>query len=232
MEERTLSEHISYPAEILDVTRMNRVFRHRLRNLCAGMKMAIEAIALQAAPSHTGIAESCSLMAEEMDDLLRFTKRMDLLFSELPPAEPLPLLRVLEWAPRFVASRSPLCPFTVTGDSNDVVLAKGSWWLEVVRELLTNAVEASDGDRDRLVSLSCRISPQLRLEVLNTGATWPPSIPSAPPEPFRTTHARHDGIGLAIVHRVCLAMGAVLELRTDTPDTVVVAVKGSGRETV
>ncbi|MDX9981418.1 MAG: ATP-binding protein, partial [Lentisphaeria bacterium] len=67
------------------------------------------------------------------------------------------------------------------------------------------------------VEVAWQSEPFLQLVVANNGAPFPAGIPVDPPVPFRTAAPSRDGIGLAIAHRLCLALGMDLLVRTDLP---------------
>jgi phosphoglycerate-specific signal transduction histidine kinase len=91
-------------------------------------------------------------------------------------------------------------------------------------EVVVNAGEASG--RGHPVQVAWRRGDTLELAVLNVGKGWDPQIPRDPPVPFYTTKGKHEGLGLAIAGRLCLAMGGTLTLVTDLPDVTAVKIAG------
>ena len=62
----------------------------------------------------------------------------------------------------------------------------------------------------------------------NNGAPFPAEVPVDPPIPFRSTAPSYDGLGLAIVHRLCLALGMEMTVRSDLPGvTAIMVTKGA-----
>jgi signal transduction histidine kinase len=219
--------HSDYPFDVLDASQMNRILRHRLRNLCAGFRMALELTLEQIGQSHPQIGERCSLMLSDIDDLLGMTEHLDLLLAELPAPEPLALREIVAALRKELARRFPHCCLEMHGPQEEVMLPQGAWFLVILRELLLNAGEAAG--RDGRVEFSWQIRPSLQFEIVNRGA-WPADVPLMPPRPFLTKRSRHEGIGLSIAHRFALALGAELRIDTELPDAVCVRLSGGVKE--
>jgi len=217
-----------YPSNVLDTCTMNRVLRHRLRNLCAGMTLALDSIADQVEDEYPRVVERAALMLAELQDVQRLTERMDLVFDELPHPQPSTLGELLASARAEFAQRFPFCALTMQAPEQDATLLYGSWWAMALDELLRNAGEAAGSDGQ--VGIACELGTRVDLTVTCTGCRWPGSIPVDPPEPFRTTRGRHDGLGLAIAKRLCAAMGADMAIDCSVPDTVTVNLTGPVEE--
>ncbi len=195
-----------YPEGCVDLSRMNRALRHRLRNLCAGVKMTIERISETAAKTHPQLVDRCRIVSSEMDSLQRMTDRMDLLFDALPAPRPIPLFELLSELRELFVKAYPFCSLELSGPEVEVVFPKGAWLRTVLWELLQNAGEAA-GANGR-VDLGWRLSGgEFHFEMLNGGSPIPDEIPLDPPQPFHTPRSRHDGIGLSIVCRICKEAG-------------------------
>lgn len=115
-----------YPDNALNCEKMNRILRHRLRNLCAGLKMAVDSISEQVEETHPHLVEHCSLMTGELDDLLVFTERMDLLFSPLPALSPLSLEEILKSVHEYFTETFPFCEFEMEGEETEMVVQAGN----------------------------------------------------------------------------------------------------------
>jgi len=203
----------SYPIEAMNHYVMNRILRHRLRNLCAGVKMTVERISSMTASINPQIGSRCDIVISEMDNLRDFTDRMDMLFDALPASEPKTLFDLVVTARTFFAPKFPFGKLSFSGPEAMVTFAHGSWLIIVLQELLTNAGEAAGEGGE--VTLAWAVGAEgVRLEVSNTGETLAAEIPLTPPSPFMTTKSRHDGLGLAIVWRICVALGATLKFET------------------
>ncbi len=202
----------AYPEDALDLRRMNRTLRHRLRNLCAGVKMTIDRVADVVGRDNTQLGDRCLLIKAEMDALQGFTERMDLLFDVLPQPGPLSLFEVLSELREDFVKSFPLCAFELEGPECDVAFPKGSWLLIALKELLRNAGEAAGAEGS--VSLSWRLEKDsFSLEIVNGGEPFPPDTPLNPPQPFLSPKSRHDGLGLAIAFRICNEAAFKLDLR-------------------
>jgi signal transduction histidine kinase len=105
----------------------------------------------------------------------------------------------------------------VDGSDESCELPAANWIALALRELLSNAGRAAGNSGTGSVELAWQNEPFLQLVVANNGASFPDGIPVAPPVPFRTAAPSRDGIGLAIVHRLCLALGMDMLVRTDLP---------------
>ena len=201
---------------------MNRILRHRLRNLCAGMRLGVESVAARTAESNPGLRQTYTLMLAELNDLLRFTKRMDALFGELPPAEPMTLSAIGDRVRNAIGALLPAFSFSPDWPESDAPVAAGSRYVAILEELVLNAAEAA-GAAGR-VELSVTQGPPLEFVVANAASSWPKTVPTVPPCPFTTTRSRHDGIGLAIVQRLCDDAGADWQLSWAAPGCVTVTV--------
>ncbi len=192
----------SYPKGVLDLRKMNRALRHRLRNLCAGVKMTMERISSTAASTHPQLVDRCRIISSEMDSLQKFTERMDLLFDTLPQAHPKSLFEIVSSLRESFLKAFPFCSFDLQGPELDVAFPKGSLLLCALEELLLNAGEAAGANGS--VTLKWSLAEgELLFELANGGVSIPQEIPLDPPEPFHSPKSRHDGIGLAIVCRIC-----------------------------
>ncbi len=212
----------TYPPEHLNVSQMNRVMRHRLRNLCCGMKMALDRIAEQTQTTHPGIGDSCAVMEAELKNLLRFTQRMDLLFDTLPETESLTLFQLITNLRQFFAEKFPFGNIDLDGPQHEAVLKHGSLVQIAAEELLANAGEACF---DETVKLTWQVNGELTIVVSNPCDEPLDPAPATPPQPFFTTRGRHDGLGLAIARRVCDALDGELSFTQDDDHTVITTLK-------
>ncbi|HCN07970.1 MAG TPA: hypothetical protein DIT01_08545 [Lentisphaeria bacterium] len=218
----------NYPLDGHTTFQMNSVVRHRLRNLCAGMKMAVERIADQVGSTYPQVTDMTPLMIAELTSLQVFTDRADLLFDRLPPAacrcigEVVSTVRI-EFREQFPDTVLHL-NFLDT-DTNHI-LEHGNWLLIILRELLHNAGEAA-GDAGE-VELIWAQAAGAKIVVTNSGLEIPAEIPLAPPLPFFTCRSRHDGIGLAIIARLCKALVADLAIQSGSSGVSVTIESVSG----
>lgn len=189
------------PAAVpLDGQRMERVIRHRLRNFCAGMKMALSAFD-ERPGLLPGERERCSLMKAEVDDLQRLSDRLALAFGALPLLESRSVATLMGGLQEDFRRTFPCCTLETDGVLSQQPLPGGSWLEIVFRELLRNAGEAAG--RAGTVRLYWRLEPAFAAGVATVGVQWPPDVPDNPFLPFVTTRSRHEGLGLSIAQRLC-----------------------------
>ena len=209
---KTGSQHNEYPLNALDLHAFNRVLRHRIRNFCAGVKMTIERIGDRAAQVDPQISERCSLVISELSHLQTFTDKMELLFDDLPACQEVPLFQLIVKARELFVHAFPTTSFELVGPEAAMTLPHGSWLLLALTELATNAGEAAGFDG--AVEFIWRVEPVVQFCIVNDGDPIPESIPTEPPTPFFSERSRHNGLGLAIAYRLCLAMNASLSFQT------------------
>ena len=206
----------------LDLQQMNRILRHRLRNLCAGVKMTVLRISDTVAETHPRIPSRCDIIISELDNLQTFTDRMNLLFDPLPqPEDKLFYEIITELQERFSAD-FPLVSLSMSGKEYPYTIKNGSWLVIALGELLKNAAEAIDSEES--VTFSWRQEGDLIFRVQNTGSNIPDEIPCTPPKPFFTTKSRHDGLGWAITQRICNKLEALMRIDNLKKDVVVIEI--------
>ena len=224
----TGNHHNEYPLNALDLHAFNRVIRHRIRNFCAGVKMTIERIGDRAAQVDPQISERCSLVISELGHLQTFTDRMELLFDAVPPCREMPLFQLIVKIREFFVHAFPATTFELVGPEVDVVLSHGSWLILALTELAMNAGEAAAFDG--AVEFVWRTNPVVQFCIVNDGDPIPAGIPTDPPKPFFTERSRHNGLGLAIVYRLCLEMNAGFSLQTTEDGRTAVSITCSEEE--
>ena len=202
----------SYPVSVMDHRVMNRVLRHRLRNLCAGVKMTMERIAAATAVSNPQIGPRCDIVVAEIDNLRDMTSRMDLLFDQLPTSHAKSLFEIVTAIRTAFVPKFPFCKLAFDGPEAMVSFVHGDWLIFALSELIFNAGEGS-GDTAE-VSFSWKNDSNGFTFSIDNGSAIPPEIPTTPPVPFMTSKSRHDGLGLAIAWRICEAIGASLQIET------------------
>jgi signal transduction histidine kinase len=218
----------NYPLDGHATFQMNSIVRHRLRNLCAGMKMAVERIVDQVGSTYPQITEISPLMIAELNSLQVFTDRADLLFDRLPPAARKCIGEVVSTARREFCEQFPdtVLHLDFPDTDTDHAVEHGNWLLVILRELLHNAGEAAGAAGE--VELTWAQAAGAKIVVTNSGLEIPADIPLAPPLPFFTRRSRHDGIGLAIVARLCKALVAELDIQSGSSGVTVTIESASG----
>ncbi len=214
------NENKEYPDCAFNTHEMNKILRHKLRNFCAGMQMTVDAMSRKS--SDTYVLGKLPLISNELADILLLTCRMDLLFSPLPETQESYLYDIMENIYSYFSETFPQCSLDIEGLEYDVKLEQGNWFEIILRELLANAAEAAG--RGNSVKLLWQIEKQLSVIIVNSGKTWPENIPHSPPVPFMTNKGKHDGMGTSIVQRLCNAMDANIEIKTDLEDLTAVKI--------
>lgn len=83
---------------------------------------------------------------------------------------------------------------------------------QVILNLVLNSVEALDGKTGRIMIKTWAEQTNLILNVSDTGRGFPEEILTYGIRPFRTSHAKGTGLGLAMVQRFVKNMGGVIKL--------------------
>jgi hypothetical protein len=193
----------SYPGGVLDTKQMNRILRHKLRNVCAGVKMTVDRIAAQTASTHPQLATRCDLINAELAGLQEFSSRMDLLFDAPPAPRKMTLFEIVSGLREIFVKKLPFVRAEFAGPEENIIFERGSWISEALREILFNAGEAAGTDSGPVCFVWGRDSSGENFTFAVSGpGRVPGDIPLAPPKPFFTQKSRHDGLGLAIAFRM------------------------------
>lgn len=224
------AKETDYPESCIDLNLMNRVMRHRLRNLCAGVKMTANRIADTTKETHPRMSSRCEIIVSELDNLHEFTTRLDLLFDTLPPATPKSLFDVISELRDDFVKNHPFATLDFDGPEATVSFPNGSLLQLCMGELLANAGDAAANNGN--VKLSWQTGDNFSFTISNNGSKIPEEIPINPPQPFNTLRSRHDGIGLSIAYRICKALDSELFINNENTDLVTVTVQLSPEEFV
>lgn len=221
---------LNYPESNFNFQKMNRILRHRLRNLCAGVKMTVERIADMTRESHPQIPARCDIIKAELLNLQVFTERMDLLFDRLPEPAPKSLFELISEIRASFVKNFPLCSLDFKGPELDAVFNHGSWLVTAISELLANSGTAAGSDG--IVELAWSASSDgFAFAIANKGSV-PAEIPMAPPQPFNTQQGRHDGLGLSIAFRICCELKASFSIENAPDNIVIVKIKLPSEEII
>lgn len=218
-----------YPEGNIDFRKMDRILRHRLRNLCAGVKMTIDRIAETTSKTHPQLGSRCDIIKSELDNLQSFTDRMDMLFDVLPEPRKKSLFETVSELRSFFVKNFPLCSLELNGPEANIVFRHGSWLINALQELLLNAGAAAGSNG--LVKFAWTDAPCVSFTIGNQGKNIGREIPLSPPQPFNTQQSRHDGIGLAIVFRICKEADSELIIDNSKENSVTVSIKLPKEET-
>ena len=226
------SEKDKYPASVMNLLAMNRIVRHRLRNLCAGVRMTIERIASVTEKTHPDIPNRCKIICSELDSLQTFTDRMDLLFDNMASSRQMPLFELIAEARSRFAKKNPLSALDLEGSEENISLRNGSWFVTALGELLDNAAEAAGSQGH--VKMNWKLDNEeksFRIIIENPSEPIVSEIPINPPVPFHTERSRHDGLGMAIAFRICAETNSGMTVE-NSPDKVKVIINFAKEEII
>ena len=210
-----MSDSLSYPEEYTDLGIMNRLLRHRLRNLCAGVSMTVDRIALLTNDSHPDLSGRCDIVKLEMERLQILTDRMDLLYEVLPKSRRASLFELVTELRAWFIGVFPCCNLLLDGQEEEIVFTHGSNLLLVFKELLQNAGEAA-ADCNVFFAWEYLGENRTLFRIVNKIAEpIAEYIKLVPPVPFLTSKSRHDGLGLSVVWRLIHEAGYEVSYQTD-----------------
>ena len=226
------SEKNAYPASVMRLQSMNRIVRHRLRNLCAGVRMTIERIASVTEKTHPEIPGRCKIICSELDNLQEFTARMDLLFDNMPTSCQMPLFELITELRSSFSKRNPLLSLELDGPEENISIRNGSWFVTALMELLDNAAEAAGPEGNVKLNWDFDNEKQsFSIVIENSSGPIGPAIPINPPVPFHTERSRHDGLGMAIAYRICAETNSAMTVE-NSPDKVKVIINFAKEEII
>ncbi len=214
----------TYNQELIDLPTMNMVIRHKLRNLCAGIKMTINRISSQSQKIDPSISEKCTLINFELDMLDEFTHRMDLVFATLPACTKKSLASILDEVYKSFTCKFPLSSLSIGGPQLKLSLKRGKLIKIALSEVLNNAGEAIDSNSDVILCWEMTDNSSLKFLIKNTGAPIPSKIPYNPPKPFYTTKGKHDGLGLSIASRISAHINGSCIITSNTKNNITVEI--------
>ncbi len=208
-----IHQPVAAPA-FLELPRLSQVIRHRLRNFSGGAGMALHYLESCCSKEDALAGDFLAAMQGSVEELCRFSERLDLLVDVLPAPQPEYLGTCLDQLRLRQERQWPYAHLAIHGDMPELTVRCGSWLVIVLQELVSNAFEAQPRDGSLQIEITA-IEP-LCISLMN-----PPGdavgLPPLQAGPF--THARggHDGMGLALAKRLCHAVAG--DLATDWTDT-------------
>ncbi len=203
---------MNYIKENIDLKLMNRVLRHRLRNLCAGVKMTSERIGTTIQETHPRMSARCDIVVSELDNLFEFTNRLDLLFDKIPQGVSLSLFEIINKARLEFVDKFPFSTLELNGEQFNMDFKNGSLIKIILEELLINAGDEVAGGN---VNLNWEKRENKLVFIIDNAGSIPENIPINPPQPFNTNKGKHDGIGLAIAWRIAEEIGTGISIKNE-----------------
>ena len=196
-----------------DLARMNRVMRHRLRNVASGIKGAVTYLGetLEDRLSEDE-KEYFPLIVKECDALSELTGRLNLLFDDVPAGGSLLVGDVVAHVEKGLRERFSAGSLgaEVAKEVAGLRVAGGQALAVALLEVVVNAAEASP---EGVASMSVADdSGKARFVVSNGGIDESVEDLEGLFEAFHTTRARHLGIGLVIARKVVEGLGGGISL--------------------
>jgi len=195
-----------------DLLRLNRVLRHRLRNIASGIKSAVTFLEQELGDRlREEELEYFPLILKECDSLSHLTERFNLLLEEVPGGDRAPLAGIVAAAWAKVHPHVPAVTLEQQMDGavgRDIVDGERHLRL-ALEELLMNAAEATPRGTIRLDA--GRQSNRYRIAILNEVPGHQEVQLDAMFLPFYTTKTRHLGVGLPIARRLARLRGGEVD---------------------
>ncbi len=197
-----------------DLSRMNQVLRHRIRNFVSGLKAAVSFLEQDLKHSlSTAQLEYFPLIIRECDELAECTNRMNLLFDKLHPSEPDSLKNIFAAVIEKIRNKFPalkLEPY-ISDELMEVILPQKAYVAIGIEEGIINAAEAAPASAIKIVAAKERAN--ISISIIDEGKS---AFTEDELEkfflPFFTTKPRHLGLGLAIARRVMACCGGSVKL--------------------
>ncbi|MHB1126345.1 MAG: two-component system sensor histidine kinase NtrB [Bacillota bacterium] len=175
---------------------------HELRNPLAAAKGLMQLMGRKRDPKQ--VAAYTDLVTREIDRVTQLLNEFLLLGKPAKiAAEPLNMVELLREALPLFEAEAYGSEIDILTEFDDIpqILADSGQIMQVVLNLVRNAIEASD--RQGKVALSLRRSPSgLTFEIKDNGPGIPPEIIHKIFEPFFTTKERGTGLGLPVCQAI------------------------------
>lgn len=200
-----------------DTLRMNKVLRHRLRNVASGIRNAVSLLSKELDERlNPNEREYFPLLVNECNELAGMTDRMNLLFEKFPPGNPGQLGALCEQVVSTMRVRFPAVELVVEYAERDVEQAlvnSDAHFLGILGEAVLNAVESRPGGK--IVLCSELENGSLKVSVIDEGKGVPEEHYQNAFLPFFTMKPRHIGIGLAFAGKLAGELGVEMRFRRD-----------------
>jgi len=207
-----------------DLARMNRVLRHRLRNLASGIKSSITFLGQELEDRlKPEEREYFPLFLDACDSIKLLTDRLSLLFDDPPTGNATHLGLLLDRVQTRIHARFPTSTIKITDECplelelpTDVPLAIA------LEEVLVNAVEAAP--HGEVLCDFRQSGDELKCLIYDKGEAVLDDQVSDFFLPFFTTRTQHLGVGLPIARKMIAAADGVLIATADESGGLVVEI--------
>ncbi len=210
------------------VSGMGRMIAHELKNPLAGIKGAAQLLR-----DDIDTAEGLDLLdliSSEIDRIRRLADRMETLGDQDPDnTEQVNIHELLRQARRVIQSANPDLIFTERYDpSLPMTTGDADTLMQALLNLIKNASEAIENNTDNgEITLETRFRAGVRngrregprhlpieIRIIDNGPGVPPELIHELFQPFVTTKADGQGLGLALVSKVARAHGGLVEVNS------------------
>ena len=184
---------------------------HEIKNPITAVHMALRAVATELGEDHRVVLEDLASRMQRIEQMMRrslsFTKPLDLRFSRCSAGQLFAAVRTQLQAD-IARARAEVRVDIPPGDIE--IVCDTQLMHDVLANLLTNAIEAKNGEVVVLLSASRGPGGTVLLSVEDDGPGIPESMSEALFRPFATTKNNGNGLGLAVCRKVVEEHGGTI----------------------
>jgi len=189
---------------------------HEIKNPLAPIRAAIETLrrlrARQDPAFDEYFGEATRTVLDEVRRISNIVSEFTR-FARLPPPAPAPMDLVEAARSVVKLHESQSAPVELTGDARVELVADKDQMVQVLTNLVQNALDAVKTTPDGRVRVDVkRDGDRARLTVSDNGPGFDPEVAARLFEPYLTTKAEGTGLGLAIVERIVVEHGGDIGL--------------------
>jgi two-component system sensor histidine kinase AtoS len=210
-EEQAIEDQTEILAQRALLGEVTAIFAHEVRNPINNITTGVQLVASRLGsehPQHAAleqVRQECDRLNQLMTDVLFFARPLELKMQAIDLSELVDRI-LARWGPR-IAQSGIRCHTTF--DRNTPLTSADPRTLErVVVNLISNAIEAMDGEGTLSINISAPSKTRkdmVELKVADTGPGIPPDKIDRIFDPFFTTKKDGTGLGLAISRRILTA---------------------------